>query len=491
MDPTAEQIPNFATIDDIVTWTELPGAIDEPNSPKARLYALLGTDGTQHPRAIGAMLATDFDALIAGWTYGDPASPPSPVCRVQAGLVGRVARIICGIDKTQDQERADKAASDAAAAALALATTSVGVTTPASGKKIKMATIINQANDDEIEPMPETRLKASFDHYKQVTGGFPPSQKECTIEQLSGLLALVDAKAAPYCDFNIWGPHQYRIMKKLKLQGMVLMPGGEMKHIEISGPSTFPLWEGCYDVLETGLVQLDVVRLARTTGYHDLFRHYINRYGDRVWHIMYQADVRMRQEEMPRICRRGQSEYDDALAAGGIHPFNPSQPWDWVWDQANNASSFWRRELEEPCLLVTSKAAPLQSMLDGDANIQLDRGNQQRLKRNFEGQQNTRSIMVQAERMHQVKDGIYECNRRGTPLCPGWQDGTCTSTIAGARCGRDWSQAHQCSRCLSADHGKDQCNSKGDPKAPFSPSRKGAWGGTKGGGKGKKGKGKK
>ena len=139
--------------------------------------------------------------------------------------------------------------------------------------KIKMATIINQTNDDKIEPLPEDKIKTSFEHYKKITGGFPPSQKECTIEQLSGLQALVVARAAPYVDFNIWGPHQYRIMKKLKLQGMVLLPGGEMRHIEIPGPSTFPLWEGCFDELETGLVQLDIVKLARTATYHDIFRH--------------------------------------------------------------------------------------------------------------------------------------------------------------------------------------------------------------------------
>ena len=206
---------------------------------------------------------------------------------------------------------------------------------------------------------------------------------------------------------------------------------------------------------------------------------------------MYQADVRMRQEEMPRICRRGQAEYDEALAASGSHPFNPEQPWDWVWEQAVNSTAFWRRELEEPCLIVTSKAAPLQSMIDGDVNVQTDRqypGQQRGLKRSFEGQQQARSALTQVEKVHNVKDGVFESNRCGTPLCPGWQTGTCTESISGSRCAKDWSYAHQCSRCLSSEHGRDQCPSTSDPKPASQPPKGGgkSKGKFKGGGKGKR-----
>ena len=493
MDPTDEQIDGFNTVLSIAQWVELPGDPGEANSAMARLFALLGTNGTQHPRVLGCMPETDYTALLEEWTYGEPDAPPTPVCKVQAGLIGRVARIKCGIDKTQKALREEKEVADRASAAAAASASVTGASSTSKTRKVKLSTIVSQSNEDEVELISDEKVNGCFKHYKDITGGFPPPHKECTIEQLTGLASLVNARAAPYVDFNIWGPHQYRIMKKLKLQGMVLMPGGDMKMVEIAGPSAFPLWQTCYDVLETGLVQLDIVKIARTSNYHEVFKHYISRYGERVWHIMYQADVRMRQEEMPRLCRQGMEEYNTAIAAGGSHAFNPEKPWDWVWDQAVKHSSFWRRELEEPCFLVLSKAAPIQSMLDGDAAIHTETQSNagvRGLKRSFEGQQAARSLMVQEERIHNVKDGTYESNRRGTPLCKGFQDGSCTHTVSGSRCGKNWTFSHQCEKCLSPDHGKHQCTATSDPKpSAQSPRfRTVSKGGGKGKSKGKKGK---
>ena len=133
MDPTEEQLQASRTINDVAAWTELPGEVGEPTSPKARLFSLLGTTGKQHARVIGAMPATDYAALIELWTYGEPAAPPTPVCKVQAGLVGRVARILCGTEQTQAQEKAAREAANAAAAAAASALASGTGTTISSG----------------------------------------------------------------------------------------------------------------------------------------------------------------------------------------------------------------------------------------------------------------------------------------------------------------------------------------------------------------------
>ena len=288
------------------------------------------------------------------------------------------------------------------------------------------------------------------------------------------------------------------MLRKIKLTGMTFLANGEMRTIEILGPATFIMWTGCYDVLETGLISWDIVCIAFICGYKDVVKSYVERYGEGVWHIIYQADCRMRQEQMERIRRRGQDEFDKATAASQHHDFDPSKPWNWCWDQAAKDVNFWRKEVEEPCLLVLSKSSPLQSFIDGDANIQGGMGfgrgggsgQQPRgTKRQFDDTAAARQSQLTDFRAHNVKDGVYSTNRRGIDLCPGWQDGSCTGSASGARCPKNWSLAHQCSKCLSSDHGKHQCTSTRTPSAPAQPPR--SQKGTKGGGKkGKKGGGK-
>ena len=174
---------------------------------------------------------------------------------------------------------------------------------------------------------------------------------------------------------------------------------------------------------------------------------------------------------MPRLHRRGLDEQAAAQAVVGVTSFDSDKPWDWIWKDATNNANFWRKELEEPGMLILAKSAPMGTMIDGDAMI---------------SDSTARSINTQTERVHSVKDGRFETNRKGTPLCPGFQNGTCKDTAAGARCARDWSFAHQCALCLSPTHGADICTSTDKPSPPKGMS-KGNISGGKSVGKSKKG----
>lgn len=60
----------------------------------------------------------------------------------------------------------------------------------------------------------------------------------------------------------------------------------------------------------------------------------------------------------------------------------------------------------------------------------------------FEGQHNTGS------------DGQLATNRRGIPLCGGFQSGSCTAGGDSRRmCATSGRHVHQCAKCLSPDHG--------------------------------------
>ena len=195
---------------------------------------------------------------------------------------------------------------------------------------------------------------------------------------------------------------------------------------------------------------------------------------------------------MERHRRGGLQEQAFATQSGGHHTScDPARPWDWVRREAIKDAMFWRRELEEPCLLILSKITSTQNFVYGDANIQPINGlgSQQQnrgQKRNIDEERAHKALYNKA---HNVKDGLYETNRRGAALCPGWQNGTCTETLLNGfhYCKRDGSLTHQCSKCLSPDHGADKCNNSKRPKASAAPPPgKGGGKFKKGGGKGKR-----
>ena len=191
MDPKPAELAQMTSMDTIADWAELPGTATEASSPRGALFAVAGILGTAHPRAVGAMSLADWQALINLWRYGDPPAAPSPAALVQAGLIGRAARILCGTQLSLNEEVERKKAEDAAALALAQAQAMVNQAPPSassSSHKIKLSHIVNQTNEDEVDMIGETELSASYTKYKSVMGDYPPEHKECTAEQLSGSL---------------------------------------------------------------------------------------------------------------------------------------------------------------------------------------------------------------------------------------------------------------------------------------------------------------
>ena len=123
-----------------------------------------------------------------------------------------------------------------------------------------------------------------------------------------------------------------------------------MQNVELLGPNNHGLWEGCDGALLTPLYHM--------TQYHyaDLIKTSVQRYGEGVWHIIYQAEHRMRLENMEQRRRGGLQGQASATQFGGHHTsFDSARPWGWVRREAIKDALFWRRELEEPGLLILSK----------------------------------------------------------------------------------------------------------------------------------------
>ena len=518
MDPTQENLDAWQALGGVIEWAKLAGDHADENTETGSFLKLLGAAMTDPIMLVGSMHAKDFEAILTQWNPN--GSAPSPTQRSRAALVGRGSRIFCGNQLTVVAQRAEdetnrqletlrlqaqiaQSATAKAAAPPPLTQTTLPVQIQ---KKVKMNLVADQVIEQEVDLLTEEQVNKFYQNYFDIFGGLPPPEEEITVEQLTALYVLVQSGSPPYVDFAVFGPHGYRLLRKMKCTGLQLMPGGDMRHVELPGPPTFGMWERCYKCLKTGLLQLKAVGIAKLLRYFEMQKMYHERYGPQIWHMQYQSEVRCRQERMIHIKRLGQDDYRRCQNAGTTSDYDPAKPWDYVWGMACDDFAWWRREFEEPVLLVLTRTQSLSSMIDGDVDI----GEEPPAKRQKTKAGGARQVQQSGwetgfgssqlptkhnkmERVHNVSNGRFSTNRRGSSICPGFNAGTCNSADRSGRCSKDPSMMHQCDRCLSIEHpGKDCNKSPGAPPAAQPQWKAKGAGKHKGGGKGKsfKGKGK-
>jgi hypothetical protein len=465
MEPTAIEVQSFNNLADVLTWAGFDVQKEGDESPSARstLLALLGLKPADGIRVVGYISQDRYLKALEGWRVDgrDPNFSESSM----GELFGSACRIACGRDL-----RAEEARKQATRAAEATDKPSVSAAPP--GKRIKLSTVADQANDGEVTELDAASVTAAYARFEALTGGAPEPHEELTLDQLSSLHSLLHGTTAPYVDFAVWGPYGHRIAKKVRMTGLVIGHHGELKPVEIFGPACVEDWEQCFHVFRTGCLMLNAVALGTLDRYRDLIKYYSARYSGKVWVIIYQADVRARLEHIERMKRRGMKLVANG-ASTGERPFVAERPWDWSFAECVADHGFWKRELEEPALLVLSRAGSLNHMVDGDATTAA--GSMQAASAPRHGGSGSgggsggggggggggpapaKKKNAARDRQHSVDpSGCFTHNRRGTRLCPEFQTGHCGTGAANEVC-KD-RLAHQCHKCLAQGHIGSGCS---------------------------------
>jgi len=159
-----------------------------------------------------------------------------------------------------------------------------------------------------------------------------------------------------------------------------------------------------------------------------------------------------------------------------------------VFQRAASDTQFWHDEVEQPGVLVATKAAAVGSVVDEDAPTSVNGPARKPLP---QADSATERQAKMPKKVHWTdSSGKLVANRRGAPLCVGFQSGECSQTRPGpgrlcagclcAGCLSGPQYVHQCNVCLSPTHGGSACT--GNPA-------KDVGGKGKGKGKGEKGRG--
>ena len=323
--------------------------------------------------------------------------------------------------------------------------------------------MLDQTSDEEFQLMSRAEADDCFKVHDTRLGGAHPDEQEPTVAQLSAMKHVVTHGCVPYADFGVFGPHAIRMMRNLRLTGLMLGPSGELFRSDMAGPMTYDQWEACFMVFRSAMVMLEFASPSSLDGHRDHVRQYSTRFGTQCWALIYQTDTRARREHAERLRRMANTELTalDAILVKGA--YNPKRPWEYVFRQLPVEFAFWKRELEDPALLILARApvaaitseAPVAKTRDQHitqvaGDVQLTG-----LERQGLPSKRQRVGIPSPARVYEYDDqGHYKCNRRGVQLCVAFQTGSCSSP-----CHQQLAQKYK--MCLYPTHGAKDCPKAG------------------------------
>ena len=78
-----------------------------------------------------------------------------------------------------------------------------------------------------------------YQRYTAKLGATPPYNEEFAGDQLTTLHHVVQHNNPPYVHTGVWGPYGHRLLRKVRMKGVRIMPDGRIEQVEMVGPMFF------------------------------------------------------------------------------------------------------------------------------------------------------------------------------------------------------------------------------------------------------------
>ena len=214
--------------------------------------------------------------------------------------------------------------------------------------KIKLASVLDQADDSEVKPLDVHEQRNLLDVWKRTRndGEEPAEEEEATGDQISALSFRLKSGSTPYVDFGVWRPHGADLGRTLKFAAYFINPAGDFTRKEVVGPTSFHEWQKSWRVFAFAMELLGAASRTRMARYHSLIQGLDNDYPS-MWWLIALADQKMRRTHFERIRRRLANEHAEITGVGLKSDFDPLQPWDLVFREAARDRDFWYLEVEK------------------------------------------------------------------------------------------------------------------------------------------------
>ena len=472
----------------IFEWLFIPVAL------ATAFCTVLGTELTAHVSAIAHISVAEFESIISAPEF--LGIPVTPVIRAKLRQVLLSARICVAVVRAPDPPPQP---APSQVVVQAVAPPEVDQTT-----MVNLNDVVRQGSEMKVPLISNEEFQAARKVYRAKEGDYPEAGEQPTIEQCSAFLALMRKFQKIGVDFAIFVPHGDRFMQKRHFTSRQLDSAGNFTYVEVYGPPNFKEWMLCWRVFTVLCIMFNVVSPGRLRRYADKIASYVNRAPD-AWGVIYQADVRTRNEHLPRVYEKAKEKHAEALARGFTTEWNPEKPWEEVMRRIVDDEMVWWYDLIEiPFQSIVPGAAKPAAFVSTDAITRPDHSTKRpyedtvphppapvipegfMLVRKGAAPTRGRSDYNEPPPKRQrttdgdhpkMRNGVYTTTRNGRPVCEGFNTGNCESCDQWGRCSRDSTSAHQCELCLMVGHGAHQprlCPKQGGGAAP--PGRRGGGG---------------
>jgi hypothetical protein len=455
--PTDQEILAIIDVSSLADWCGISATTPvntnnttpPPISDVQALFAHLGCGPTEHFRPFATFSPADWGLSMDTITVN--GSPPNMSVRGKYNLFHGTARRLSNLEPWPEMTPTPTAAPPA-----------TGVSQPIPSRIntpiLNVGRVLDQRMGDEITYLESKDILIMNARYVKAMEVMPPVAKAVTIEQLTALEYTVRNGRPPNADFAIFKKHGGRTARAMAFTGLITVPGGTMKSVEILGPPDLATWKESYDCLFTALIMLDVVRRPALAAYRAHIISLHEQYGPKCWALLYQADARCRAEHMDRLRYLLLARHNAALMSGQLTDFDVQHPWDSVWAKAATDTEYWEQEFRRHALMIVTSSMRIVEALGTDA--QVSNCGATSSAQPFAAPNATRPTKPAAK--GQPKTGI--CRNFNAGSCPG---NTCSKGHG----------QHICSICTSPNHGASKCPkiNKGTPAQDTREEKRG-WG---------------
>ena len=473
-------------------WTEATGV-----PPETPLLVLAALPPEQLKEALDKVMVETVDKT---------KRKPNMLETAQMATIGRIASlkaapppaVTTAAAASTDAPGASPTSDQAAGAAEA------PVHTDALGRRAKLNVILSLILEVEVQE----DVKKSIIYYGRWEavygeGDRPEPHETPSPLQLAGVEYLKLNAMNPYLDYCVWGPHHYRIMRAMKVEGCVLGPDGTLQTKERPGPPTIHEWKASNRLQANSFLMSDILDMGISDQYLYKIEGYHRQFGPELWFLLYQADVRFRMEWVERLAIELEIQHEKDHPGTSL---DPAVKWRTAWRKGLDDDKFWNREFYDVAVAIALKLKKKNDADGGDARsansvrehvattstdnttyrdmISAASWNHGGSGNQYNGPslKKQRIAAAAAEGHPKVVDGVFVTTSSGAGICDGWNAGTCTQR---GYCPHN-KGARQCKLCLRSDHGAcdPNCPNKDGAKPKKVGKGKGK-GKSKGVGKGK------
>jgi len=249
------------------------------------------------------------------------------------------------------------------------------------GEMVNMGTTLDGQSSREIPVIATDVYNRGLEYYRWCCWEEPDESIRPSIEQFTCVLEGKRCMSM-YCDYSSFAPHDVRIAKSRRFEGLIVGADGLLCKREQKGPHDFHTHLECARTHECALLMAEMVSPPRIAAYSKKHIKYNHHYGA-CYPLWYQQEDRWRQEQWPEILRKEGNKYERRVSRGLWQDdsaeeswYNPDSPFDhllYLSVHSEAANRWWTENFLWQADKILSKTKGMGEYIECDAPISRNR----------------------------------------------------------------------------------------------------------------------